>query len=93
MEKVFQLLLCHLLGDYVLQNDFIAKAKGQDWWHLLVHGTLYIAPFYVAFGWNWQLAALWLCHVVIDAAKARYKKISYGTDQTLHILLLGLYWM
>lgn len=26
----FKLLVCHLIGDYVLQTDFIAKTKGKD---------------------------------------------------------------
>ena len=49
-ETILLIMFCHLVGDYVLQNDFIAKTKGTNWYHLFVHCTLYILPFYVAFG-------------------------------------------
>ena len=28
-ETLFKLVMCHLVGDYVLQIDFIAKTKSQ----------------------------------------------------------------
>lgn len=28
IETLFRLVMCHLVGDYVLQIDFIAKTKG-----------------------------------------------------------------
>lgn len=45
-ETLFKLVMCHLVGDYVLQIDFIAKTKGENWYHLLVHCLLYCLPFY-----------------------------------------------
>ena len=42
---VFKLLVCHLIGDYVLQTDFIAKTKGENLYHLIVHCVLYTVPF------------------------------------------------
>ena len=36
MNKLILLVFCHLVGDYVLQNDFIAKNKGSNWYHLFV---------------------------------------------------------
>lgn len=46
MNKLILLVFCHLVGDYVLQNDFIAKNKGSNWYHLFVHCALYCLPFY-----------------------------------------------
>jgi hypothetical protein len=86
-----ELILCHLIGDYVLQCDFIAKSKGTNWYHLLVHCALYIVPFYIAFGFTWHLLILFLTHIIIDALKARYKKIGYATDQILHYLIVCIY--
>ena len=68
--------MCHLVGDYVLQIDFIAKTKGENWYHLMVHCLLYCLPFYLAFGFVWQIFALLAVHIVVDAMKARYKKIN-----------------
>lgn len=91
IELLFKLVLCHLIGDYVLQIDFIAKSKGNNPYHLLVHCLLYCLPFYIAFGFVWQLIPLLLLHIVIDLLKARYKLIPYWLDQVLHYLTCLLY--
>lgn len=84
LEKLFILILCHLVGDYVLQIDFIAKSKGTNVYHLLVHCLLYCLPFYIAFGFVWKLIPLLVSHIIIDLLKARYKLIPYWYDQALH---------
>lgn len=76
METLFRLVMCHLVGDYVLQIDFIAKTKGENWYHLMVHCLLYCLPFYLVFGFVWQIFVLLAVHIVVDAMKARYKKIN-----------------
>lgn len=86
LETLFLIVTCHLIGDYVLQIDFIAKTKGENWYHLFVHSALYVVPFYFAFGFTWQLGLLLLYHFVIDAQKARYNKLGYFGDQLLHYL-------
>lgn len=91
IETILRLIFCHLIGDYVLQSDFIANTKKDNWYHLIVHCTLYTLPFYVCFGLVWQLPVLLASHIVIDALKARYKKLSYSQDQLLHYLILLLY--
>ena len=91
MDTIFKLIFCHLIGDYVLQCDFIAQSKGKNWYHLFVHCMLYCLPFYVVFGLTWQLAVIFITHIVIDALKARYKKINYLTDQVLHYLIALIY--
>lgn len=87
IEIIFKTIICHLLGDYILQSDFIAKTKGANWYHLFVHSMLYIFPFYLFFGFNIDLALLFLSHFVIDAGKARFNKISYAHDQLLHYMM------
>ena len=91
IELLIKLVLCHLVGDYVLQNDFIAKTKGENIYHLLVHCVLYCLPFLICFGFVWQLAVVFVTHIVIDILKARYKKINYTTDQVLHYLVVLIY--
>lgn len=90
-EKVLMLLFCHFVGDYALQSDFIAKTKGANWWHLIVHSTLYLLPFYVCFGVSAVLLVTWIIHFVTDACKARYRVIGYITDQVVHLLNLLLW--
>ena len=91
LEKIFILVLCHLVGDYVLQIDFIAKSKGNNVYHLLVHCLLYCLPFYIAFGFVWQLIPILLLHIVIDLLKAKFKLIPYWLDQVLHYATCLLY--
>lgn len=88
-ETIFLLVICHAIGDYVLQGDFIAKSKGENWYHLFIHCVLYIVPFYIAFGFDgWFLSYLFVTHFIIDAAKARYNAISYVRDQVYHYAAL-----
>lgn len=91
IELLLKLVFCHLLGDYVLQSDFIAKSKGENWYHLFVHCVLYCLPFYVVFGFTWDLLFIFLTHIYIDALKARYKLIDYTADQIMHYLILLIY--
>lgn len=94
MTALITIIFCHLVGDYVLQNDFIAKTKGENWYHLFVHCALYCVPFAVVYGIDYKLLALFVSHLIIDALKARYKMISYANDQILHYLIaLVLYFI
>ena len=90
-DIILVLISCHLIGDYVLQIDFIAKSKGTNIYHLLVHCFLYCVPFYIMFGAIWQLAVLFITHIIIDLLKARYKLIPYWLDQVLHYVVCLLY--
>ena len=90
MDLIVKMLFCHMLGDYVLQIDFISKSKGENWYHLFVHCVLYVRPFYIIGCSAWELSELFFTHVLIDALKARYKKINYVQDQILHYFILAL---
>lgn len=91
IKLIITLIFCHLVGDYVLQTDFIAKTKGENWYHLIVHCMLYCLPFFVLFGLTWQLSFIFITHVIIDPLKARYNKINYATDQLLHYIVMLVY--
>lgn len=90
-KTLFILVICHLIGDYFLQSDFIAKTKGQNWYHLFVHCILYVVPFYIAFGLDLRLVIIFISHVIIDALKARYHAISYLGDQVIHYVIMIVY--
>ena len=90
-EKILVLIFCHLIGDYVLQCDFIARTKGENWYHMFAHCLLYCVPFYLVFGVTWQLGVILLMHCIVDPLKARFNKISYTTDQVIHYLTLLVY--
>lgn len=89
---LFKLVACHMFGDYVLQTDYLAQTKGENWWHLLVHCVLYVVPFAVVFGIDQRIFWLLLSHLLIDAMKARWKAIGYMSDQVAHVvMMLALY--
>lgn len=87
VETIILIIFCHLIGDYVLQSDFLAKTKGANWYHMLVHCALYTIPFYICFGLDGRILALFLTHILCDSLKARYGKISYPVDQMTHYLV------
>ena len=91
IQNVYWILACHFMGDYVLQIDFLAKTKGTNWWHLIAHCFLYSLPFAVVFGLDLRIITIVLTHIIVDAAKARYKAIDYVTDQILHLFVALVY--
>lgn len=90
-KTVFTLAVCHFIGDYVLQTDFIANSKGTNLWHMIAHCVLYSAPFAIAFGISDELVVIIATHFVIDSLKARWNKIGYAADQLLHIFAMAIY--
>lgn len=89
--RVYVLLALHMLGDYVLQTDFLAQTKKASWWSLLAHCLTYSLPFAVVFGVDWRVGALVATHFAIDALKSRYEVIDYRQDQVCHLLALLMY--
>ena len=85
------ILACHFVGDFVLQTDYLAKTKGENWYHMFIHCFLYAMPFLLTFWFDWRLLILFVSHFIIDTLKARYHKIGYLLDQVLHLLVCIMY--
>lgn len=84
-------IFCHLIGDFVLQNDYIASNKGKNDYILIVHCLLYIVPFAFALSLTWHLIPILVIHIVVDRLKARHKLINFATDQIIHYVTLLVY--
>ena len=92
MSKLITIIFCHLIGDYPLQQDFIAKTKGSNWYHLFVHCALYCVPFAIIYNIDYKLYILFISHFIIDMLKARYNLLDYSDDQILHyVIAIALY--
>lgn len=66
-------LLAHAVGDYVLQNHWMATRKTSSIAVAVVHALMYTLPFLVLFGGSWALVPICLTHAVIDRYRlARY---------------------
>ena len=101
---IIAMLLAHLMGDYVLQWDALARWKGASVKGAACHGsivlvvTLLFAVLIDSSWWPWALL-IGLAHIVIDASWAvfsrRYRPHSgiYGLvrlliDQSLHFAVI-----
>ena len=99
----FWLVFAHLMGDFVFQNDFIAKLKGKRVYILLVHaalwaGTVGIALLVFGIFKLEKLAFLFVGHAVCDYLKARVPEDKAQwwhlyPDQAFHGLQLVVVWL
>lgn len=74
-------ILCHMIGDYLLQSDWMAQRKTKSWVAANVHALTYTSPFAVMlwlqgmpWGQMWPMLTLIECgHFLIDHMRlARY---------------------
>ena len=59
-------ILAHLIGDYILQNDWMALNKKQSTWHCVVHIFFYMLPFLFCELSSFQLFMIASQHYLID---------------------------
>lgn len=95
-----QLILAHLLGDFILQpNSWVADKENRKlkssylYFHVLIHTIL-------SFIFIWDLKLWWVAvlvgvsHFIIDACKLSFQKIQtkkrlFFIDQALHVAVIG----
>ncbi|KQT23268.1 hypothetical protein ASG22_12865 [Chryseobacterium sp. Leaf405] len=94
-----QLILAHLLGDFILQpNSWVAEKESKKlkskylYLHVLIHTVLSFI-----FLWNlqlwWVAVLVGISHFIIDACKLSFqtnknKKNWFFIDQALHVLII-----
>lgn len=75
-----QLLLCHLVGDYILQTDWMAANKKSSSFACAVHVAAYIIPFLITpLAW-WQLVLIAAQHYLQD----RWQFVPWFMAHTQH---------
>ena len=87
--------LAHFLGDYPLQNDFLAKGKSKSRYLLFVHCFIWASLVYVAlsaFGLAspWKFFFLISIHGIVDEWKCRTFVGPRELKKTLGITMTGL---
>lgn len=72
--KILIGFILHLIGDYLLQNDWMAHNKTKEWLPAQAHACIYSYPFLfiVNNDWYWFLI-IFMTHVFID----RYRLATY----------------
>ena len=58
--------LAHMVGDYVIQSDWMASEKTKRWWPAVAHGVSYGLPFVVVTQSVAALVVIVGTHIVID---------------------------
>lgn len=104
IHPIFALLLLgHVLGDFYLQSDGMAKEKktGLKW--LVAHGMIYAAcmasVLFIGVAYSrdllWIFLAASILHLTVDLFKCKWfiehKKI-FSLDQLVHLAFLSLIW-
>lgn len=62
-------LICHLIGDYWLQNDFMALNKKKNFLIALLHSIIYTIPFLFITSNLAALSVICLSHALIDGTQ------------------------
>ncbi len=94
------LLVNHFIGDFILQNDYMALNKSKKWEALSLHVLVYSATF-LWLGWKFALNTF-ITHFITDAITSRITTRLYtpvfhrhwffvviGLDQLIHYTTLG----
>ncbi|KAB7761188.1 DUF3307 domain-containing protein [Mycolicibacterium mucogenicum] len=58
--------LAHMVGDYLIQSDWMAQEKTKHWWPAVTHGVTYGLPFLFVTQSAAALAVIVGTHIVID---------------------------
>jgi len=66
MTSVGAIILAHLVGDYLLQSDWMAQEKTRRWWPAIAHAVTYTLPFLMLTRSPPALAVIAVTHAVID---------------------------
>lgn len=75
-------LICHLIGDYVIQNHWMAQNKTKAWLPAIIHASVYILPFLLLQPSKAAFAIMWSTHLLIDRFRlARYWVEFYGVGE------------
>ena len=61
-----EIILAHAIGDYIIQNSWMANEKTKRLWPAIVHGLTYTLPFYFITHSPLALFVIFATHVVID---------------------------
>ena len=69
LMQILFILVAHLFGDFVLQNDWMAKNKKKSSFVCMVHVAFYSLPFLFCGLLWWQIVLIALQHFAQDRSK------------------------
>ena len=102
MTLLYQLIIAHLLGDFVLQPDSWVADKSKNkvkaktlYYHIVVHIVLMLI-LTQGFKYFWTIVLIGISHYIIDLTKLYVQtrenaRLIFSIDQCLHILIIILF--
>ena len=91
-QLIFALLIWHALADFPLQGPYLSAAKNRNnpeygvWYiALFMHGLIHAGGVWLITGFVSLALVELVVHCIIDDLKCR-NKISFGSDQFLHVM-------
>lgn len=94
------LLIAHLVGDYMFQNRWMALNKHKESWICNLHSIIYALSVTIICGWyDWRYLVIWLSHFFIDYFRigAKWRQFfskdtelpwTILSDNIMHLLIL-----
>ena len=76
-------LIAHLIGDYVLQTDYQAMNKKQNFYIALKHAIIYTLPFLFITTNIWSLLIICVSHAIIDHTNLLWNFRKYINSENL----------
>lgn len=59
-------VLAHMVGDYIIQSDWMAQEKAKNMWVAQIHGFTYSLPFWFVTQSPLAIFVIFFTHAIID---------------------------
>ena len=96
--------IAHLIGDFILQNDWMAGKKKQNHFVCLVHVLVYLVPFLLCSLKWWQILLIGIQHFAQDRTEfvfwwlknwkkvpeEYWKELPLYVDQAFHLVWIQI---
>ena len=96
--------IAHLIGDFILQNEWMAVNKKQSFFASLIHVLVYILPFLLCSLQWWQIGLIAIQHFAQDKSEFvlwwlrkwkrvhpdHWKELPLYVDQAFHIVWIQI---
>lgn len=101
MNNIILLIIFHVIGDFYLQSESVAKDKKNLNRSMLIHALIYSIPFFIFFFYIKKSVLLLIIvvvsHLIIDICSVRFKNkykdkecLIFCIDQLVHVILIAI---
>lgn len=76
LNQIFICTLCHYIGEYTLQPERVRLWKRREKNLLFAHILLYITPFFVVYGFGYEVCIIFISHLLLEKFGVSEQKIN-----------------